>query len=168
MKNGTSTCQHSKAETPSGVYAVGSPPGADDGRRERKENMALHWQWEDKCGEATLVQMHEGEDDKVFTLSLYPGNAYLIMLHEREEDGKDVWSMFSFWADKDHMKNMLGLNKKDAGLVRYKANPEGKQFVVTDWGEVVRCDLTFDGLPTGMARISHFATCPNAKQHRKR
>ena len=56
----------------------------------------------------------------------------------------------------------------DDGLVRYKANPEGKQFVVTDWVEVVRCDLTFDGLPTGMARISHFATCPNAKKHRKR
>ena len=126
MKNGNSTCQHSKAETPSGVYAVGSPPGADDGRRERKDNMALHWQWEDKCGEATLVQMHEGEDDKVFTLSLYPGNAYLIMLHEREEDGKDVWSMFGFWADKDHMKNMLGLNKKDGYTDNYYDSPYQK------------------------------------------
>lgn len=41
----------------------------------------------------------------------------------------------------------------DAQLVRYRANPAGKDF---------------EGLPTGMARITHFATCPQAKQFRKR
>ena len=85
--------------------------------------MALHWEWKDKCGEATLVQPREGEEDRVFTLSLYNGNAYLIMLHEREEDGKDVWSMFSFWADKDHMKNMLGLDKKGGYTENYYDSP---------------------------------------------
>jgi len=74
--------------------------------------MALHWQWNEKCGEATLRETHEGEPDREFTLSLYTGNAYLIMLHEREENGEQVWSMYSFWADKQHMKNCLGLNKK--------------------------------------------------------
>ncbi len=56
----------------------------------------------------------------------------------------------------------------NAGLIPYKANPEGKQFLVTDTGDVVRCDVAFDGPPTGFARISHFATCPYSKQHRKR
>lgn len=56
----------------------------------------------------------------------------------------------------------------DARLVSYKANPRGKKYVVTDQGEVVRCDFSFDGPPDGMARISHFATCPNASRHRKR
>lgn len=75
--------------------------------------MALHWQWDEKCGEATLVQKHEGEEDRVFTLSLYTGNAYLIMLYEYEENGEQMWSMVNFWVDKQHMKNCLGLNKKD-------------------------------------------------------
>lgn len=88
--------------------------------------MALHWQWKDKCGEASLVQMHEGEENRVFTLSLYTGNAYLIMLHEREEEGEEVWSMFSFWGDKEHMKNMLGLNKKEGYTDNYYASPYHK------------------------------------------
>lgn len=56
----------------------------------------------------------------------------------------------------------------NAGLIPYKANPNGKQILITDWGDAVRCDLTFTGPPTGKARMSHFATCPNARQHRKR
>lgn len=56
----------------------------------------------------------------------------------------------------------------DAQLVRYRANPAGKDFVVVEGEGVVRCDLDFEGLPTGMARITHFATCPQAKQFRKR
>lgn len=75
--------------------------------------MALHWQWEEKCGEATFVQMHEGEEDKTFKCGLYTGNAFLIMLNEWEEKGETYWSMSSFWVDKVHMKNCLGLNKKE-------------------------------------------------------
>ena len=56
----------------------------------------------------------------------------------------------------------------DAQLVRYRENPNGKDMVVVDGKGVVRCDLDFEGLPTGMARISHFATCPNAKDFKKR
>lgn len=55
----------------------------------------------------------------------------------------------------------------DEGLVPYKENPEGKERIVTDRGEVIPCDLTFDGWPTGMARIPHWATCPNAAKHKK-
>lgn len=74
--------------------------------------MALRWDWDEKCGEATLVQMHEGEEDREFKLSLYTGNACLIMLHEFVEDGEERYSLVNFWADKDHMKNCLGLNKR--------------------------------------------------------
>ena len=56
----------------------------------------------------------------------------------------------------------------DEKPIPYKQNPEGKDFLVTDRGETVRCDLVFEGPPTGTARRSHFATCPNAANFRKR
>lgn len=75
--------------------------------------MALHWDWNEKCGEATLVQVVQDGKEHEFKLGLYTGNAFLIMLSQWQEDGKDMWNMFSFWADKAHMKNCLGLNKKE-------------------------------------------------------
>lgn len=79
--------------------------------------MSLNWSWSEKCGEATLVQTYTDKsgNDVVneFTLSLYTGNACLIMLYEYVEDGVEKYSMADFWADKQHMKNCLGLNKKD-------------------------------------------------------
>lgn len=71
--------------------------------------MALNWLWSEKCGEATAVN-YDGEE---YTLSLYTGNAFLIMLYEYEEDDKQMYNMWNFWVDKAHMKNCLGLNKKD-------------------------------------------------------
>ena len=74
--------------------------------------MSLNWSWKEKCGEATILDTMRDEEPKPFNVSLYTGNAYLIMLYEWEEDGKELWNMFSFWADKDHMNHCLGLNKK--------------------------------------------------------
>ena len=51
--------------------------------------MALQWDWKEKIGEATLVQMHPDEPDREFTLDLYQGNAYLIMIHEFKDDKGD-------------------------------------------------------------------------------
>ena len=45
--------------------------------------MALQWNFKDKCGEAVLVQNNE-DKTREFTLNLYVGNAYLIMLSEYE------------------------------------------------------------------------------------
>ena len=70
--------------------------------------MALNWRWENKCGEATIVDIENREH----TLNLYEGNAFLIFLREYEENGHNMYSLWSFWADKEHMKNCLGLNKK--------------------------------------------------------
>lgn len=73
--------------------------------------MALYWDWKEKCGEATIVQEYDGERHE-YTLSLYTGNAFLIMLNEYEEDGKQMYGMASFWVDEGHMKRCLGLDKK--------------------------------------------------------
>lgn len=63
-----------------------------------------------------------------FTCSLYQGNAYLIFIYEWEEDGQNLYQMHSFWADKDHMKNMLGLNRKEGFSVN-EFNLESERLV---------------------------------------
>ena len=78
--------------------------------------MALQWDWKEKIGEATLVQMHPDEPDREFTLDLYQGNAYLIMIHEFKDDkGEDVYSLTGFFMDYAHMKACLGLSEKTKG-----------------------------------------------------
>jgi hypothetical protein len=58
----------------------------------------------------------------------------------------------------------------DEGLVPYRqgngADYEDK--VVTDRGELIQCTFDFQGFPTGMARIPHWATCPFADEFRRR
>lgn len=89
--------------------------------------MALHWDWKEKCGEVTLVQKHPGEEDQVFTLSLYNGNACLIMIHEfTYVDGKERYNLVNFWADVRHMKNCLGLNKKEGYTANLYDTPHEK------------------------------------------
>lgn len=75
--------------------------------------MSVNWNWNDKCGEVTLKQMHPGEADREFTISLYNGNCMVVMLHEFKdrETGEDMYNFFSFFSDKDHAKNCLGLSK---------------------------------------------------------
>ncbi len=74
--------------------------------------MSLNWNWKDKIGTMTVVQSHPGEEDQTVEISLYQGNAFLIMIHEYQENGQEMYSMYSFFADKQHAKNCLGLNKK--------------------------------------------------------
>ena len=75
--------------------------------------MALHWEWKNKIGEAVLRQQVDAEGKtKDFVLSLYEGNCMLIMLFEDEK----TWTMYSFWADNDHMKSCLGLVKGESNL----------------------------------------------------
>ena len=72
--------------------------------------MAITWNWDSKCGEAIIEQTISGET-KYFTKTLYEGNCLLIFLNEWTEDGVDKYSMYSFWADKEHAKTCLGLKK---------------------------------------------------------
>lgn len=89
--------------------------------------MALNWNWKDKCGEITLVQKIQEGEEKEYTISLYQGNAYLIMLHEHiDGDGTDVYDLFGFFNDKAHMKNCLGLNKKGGYIENIYERPYQK------------------------------------------
>ena len=62
----------------------------------------------------------------------------------------------------------------DEGLKPYRENPDGKSYLVNDRGETIRCDLYPDDkvpageFPTGMARMSHWATCPHAEDFKKK
>ncbi len=86
--------------------------------------MALHWNWNDKCGEAVIQQ-----GERIITLNLYEGNAFLIFLYEsKKENGEDVWQMFDFWADRQDMRNYLGLNKKD-GYSENKFDEPGRKLI---------------------------------------
>ena len=67
----------------------------------------LQWHWEDKVGEAEILN-----DDKVYTFNLYKGNAFLIMLYEYKENGRDMYTLHNFFSDETHAKRMLGLDKK--------------------------------------------------------
>lgn len=69
--------------------------------------MALNWLWKDKCGEAT-VRFYDGEER---TVNLYQGNAFLIFVNEYEENGHNMYNVWSFFVDEAHAKRMLGLEK---------------------------------------------------------
>lgn len=71
--------------------------------------MALNWSWSEKCGEAVFEQTFD--ETREFTTSLYQGNAYMIFIYEYKEDDKDMYSLWTFWADKTHAKRCLGLEK---------------------------------------------------------
>lgn len=56
----------------------------------------------------------------------------------------------------------------DPGLVPFWADVRGKGTVITMYGDTVKCK--FDGNPeeiTNVGRVPHWATCPNAAQHRR-
>ena len=79
--------------------------------------MAVVWDWKDKCGEATF---YSEVQDKEFTVNLYKGNAFLIFINEYEEDGKDMYSVYSFFIDEKHAKRCLGLEKGDSNIFNDK------------------------------------------------
>lgn len=61
----------------------------------------------------------------------------------------------------------------DEGLKAYEESKDGADYLVNDFGEVIRCNILAHedvrtGKATGMARTPHWATCPNADSFRKR
>lgn len=63
--------------------------------------MALHWEWKNKLGEIELEQ-----NGNKFTLSVYQGNALMIILYEyTDTEGKEVYQMNNFFIDKAHFDN---------------------------------------------------------------
>lgn len=75
--------------------------------------MSLNWKWNEKMGEFVIKYRNTHEEEwKTEHIDLYEGNAFLIMIHEYKENDKDMYELWSFWADKIHAKRMLGLDKK--------------------------------------------------------
>lgn len=63
--------------------------------------MALRWDWNKKIGELIIQQ-----GEKQFNISIYKGNALAIFIHEyKNNEGKEVYSMYNFFCDKEHFKN---------------------------------------------------------------
>lgn len=87
--------------------------------------MSLNWNWSDKMGSITFDNGH--------TMNLYQGNALMIGIWEFEDD---TYTLGWYAADREHLKNMLGLTKgynnciEDMGFkiirldTRYKAVPQ--------------------------------------------
>ena len=71
--------------------------------------MSLNWEWKNRCGTLEAECLTGSGETKLFELSLYRGNAMLIVLDESETS----YTMISFFADEYHLKNMLGMNKKE-------------------------------------------------------
>jgi len=74
-----------------------------------------------------IYKDNESSEWKEESITLYEGNAVLIMIKEWiDEDDKEVWTMFSFWTDLQHMKNCLGLNKKEGYTENVYVNSHSK------------------------------------------
>lgn len=58
--------------------------------------------WSKKCGEATFCQTIDGTD-KVYTLDLYEGNAFLVMIRDNGEER----TLNCFFVDEGHMERCL-------------------------------------------------------------
>lgn len=89
--------------------------------------MSLNWNWSDKVGTLeAIVDVREGEEwvKKPHTFNLYQGNALLIAIDEFKEDGVEKYNLYTFFADEYHLKNLLGMNKKDGYTENHLA----------DWG----------------------------------
>ena len=77
--------------------------------------MALNWNFNEKVGELYLHYNSPNcpQDSGDHTFNLYQGNAYLIVVHEcKDEQDRDLYSVTNFFLDKEHMKNVLGLNPR--------------------------------------------------------
>ena len=65
--------------------------------------MALNWQWkEDHIG-----RLHHKNNRGEYTTDLYTGNCLMIEIWRGEKE----YCLHSFFADEEHAKNCLGLNK---------------------------------------------------------
>lgn len=79
--------------------------------------MALYWDWKNKCGEAIIHQTNpETGEEKDLTVSLYEGNAFLIFINEFKDGDRNMYSLYSFFADEAHAKNCLGLTKGETNI----------------------------------------------------
>lgn len=88
----------------------------------------ITWEWNKKIGKVTYTH---GRTD-----NLYKGNAQIIAVHEDERHNDYFVSWFS--ADKNHLRNMLGLEKSYEGCIS-----ENRLFDI----ESIELDTKYKGVP---------------------
>lgn len=69
--------------------------------------MALQWNWKDKMGKLTIRRKM-----KKYYINIYSGNALAVFIHEyKDSDGKEMYVLYDFFADKKHIKNIISSHK---------------------------------------------------------
>ena len=69
--------------------------------------MALQWKWSDKMGKITIKQR-----EKVYDVNIYAGNALAIFIYEYEQNGKERYGLYNFFAGEDHCNNIIKNDKR--------------------------------------------------------
>lgn len=69
--------------------------------------MALQWNWKDKMGKLTIRQK-----GKKYNVNIYSGNAIAVFIYEYADDGKEMYSLYDFFADKKHVSKIISNRKK--------------------------------------------------------
>lgn len=69
--------------------------------------MALQWNWKDKMGKFTIRQK-----GKKFNANIYSGNALAVFVYEYTDGGKEMYSLYDFFADKKHCDNIIKNHKR--------------------------------------------------------
>lgn len=97
--------------------------------------MAIQWNFKDKMGEMTMERK-----GKKYQINIYKGNCLAVFLSEyQNEKGEDMYSLYSFFADEQHLKRMIK-NKIDMfgdKMLKIKLNFKYKeaQKIITIAGE---------------------------------
>lgn len=94
--------------------------------------MALTWDWNKRCG--TITMENKGKEMEV---SLYEGNAMLIMLYEYKENDEDMYLLYGFFADETHMKRCLGIAKDYDNLHKEIRRIKINKARHSDWKKIV-------------------------------
>lgn len=69
--------------------------------------MSLNWDWKDKLGELVIT-----DGNREWNIDVYAGNALAIFVYNyTDEQGEKMYQLHNFFADREHLKNMLGMGK---------------------------------------------------------
>lgn len=69
--------------------------------------MALQWNWKDKMGKLTIRRKM-----KKYYINIYYGNFLAVFVYEYTDGGKEMYSLYDFFADKKHCDNIIKNHKR--------------------------------------------------------
>lgn len=79
----------------------------------------INWLWKNKIGSIAFTAEYNGQKIKT-TYQMYRGsNCLCVLLYEYQENGKNMYSLFNYWDDFNHLKKYLGLDKRSSSQTNY-------------------------------------------------